>query len=172
MYDNFYEVVIKCQPKAYSLLLKRCNEEDFLPDEILVEGNLKVLHWFHTPWDETDLYSEAHSIWCVLDYLKRKHVARSDDGMGYAFVKLGETLGDFSEDLNEFIPYHITQKIDLPTDAESGKPEIPETPTNCEVETEEDVMEMLENIKNTASKLMAYADKCMRMLNSENAKEE
>lgn len=106
------EVGIKCEPKAFDALMEACTQCNYEPDEVLEDGEYKVLHWYDVKWSA---YYGTDAIEKCMETLNFEHEYDSDDGLGYSFIRLGEDSDDVETMSNDYnIPFWVVRKIDLP----------------------------------------------------------
>lgn len=106
------EVGIKCEHKAFEDLMEACKQSNFMPDEVIEDGEYKILHWDWTKWGS---WNGTGVIESCMENLNATHEVDEDDGLGYSFIRIGESDDDIETFCNSTdMEFYIVRKIDLP----------------------------------------------------------
>lgn len=110
------EVGIKCDEKAYEMFMLVAKENDIVPDCVYKEEDGDVAQytmlWNCVKW--YDYYSDVKAIENVMQQLDQTHEAGKYDGLGYKFIRIGESYDDIEERTNEYdIEFWVTRTIDV-----------------------------------------------------------
>lgn len=117
------EVAIKCEPKAFEMLMNVCNEGYLKPDDVITDGKYKILYWDFVKW-YSDIFDEVKSIEKCMRWLDEHHEPDCDDELGYHFLRLGEDGSDVEDECNDYdIELNYIRKIELPDDVRREKME-------------------------------------------------
>lgn len=110
------EVGIKCDEKAYEMFVQTAKDNDIVPHHIYKEeyGGVAqyTMLWNCVKW--YDFYDDVKAIENVMQQLDQTHEASSYDGLGYKFIRIGESYDDIEERTNEYdIELWVTCTIDI-----------------------------------------------------------
>ena len=110
------EVGIKCDDRAYEMFMQAAKENNIVPDCVYKDDNGNPVEytmlWNCVKW--YDYYSDVKAVESVMQQLDQPHEAGSYDGLGYKFVRIGESYDDIEERTNEYdIELWVTRTLDI-----------------------------------------------------------
>ena len=133
------EVAIKCEHKAFELLMKACENGFMQPDSVLDDDGYKILYWDWVKWYSD--FEEIKRIEKCMSWLNENHEPDSDDELGYHFLRLGEDGSDVEDKCNDYdIELYYVRQIELPK------------PLNENENRKQKVKNLIEEIKNGIDK--------------------
>lgn len=111
------EVAIKCEEKAYQMLIDTCKNVGLMPDTVYKDDDKYILKWDCIKW--YDLYPEVKAIEKCLKEFNGLYCEGKKEGCGYKFIRIGEENEDIEEYTNDYdIDLLLIRKIDIPCYAE------------------------------------------------------
>lgn len=114
----YSEVTIRCEEKAFEMFKEAWKKAEMTPYKVLKTNDGTgdyIIQWDMVRWD-TD-YPEVAAINDVIKKLNELQDPSDmkDEGLGYKFLRIGETIGDVETDQNDWeIELYAIQRADIP----------------------------------------------------------